>query len=152
MNNILISACLLGHSVRYDGNHSLIEHPLIKQWQQQNRLIPLCPEVEGGLPIPRAPAEIINPSLILNTDNKDVTQAFILGAQKALQTARDNHCTVAILTERSPSCGSNEIYDGRFNRTTKRGMGITTALLEQHGITVFNQYNLEAAEEYLQLS
>ncbi len=65
MNNILISACLLGKPVRYDGNHSLIEHPLIKQWQQQNQLIPLCPEVEGGLPIPRAPAEIINPSLIL---------------------------------------------------------------------------------------
>jgi len=149
MKNILISACLLGNPVRYDGKHSLIDHPLIKQWQLQNRLIPLCPEVEGGLTVPRAPAEIINPSLILNSNNEDVTQAFILGAKKALQTAKDNHCIVAILTERSPSCGSTEVYDGSFTRTKKTGMGITTALLKQNGIAVFNQYQLEAVEEYL---
>ena len=149
MSNILISACLLGKPVRYDGKHSLIEHPLIKQWQQQNRLIPLCPEVEGGLPIPRAPAEIINASLILNTNNQDVTHAFILGAQKTLQAVKDNHCTVAILTERSPSCGSHEIYDGHFSRTIKSGMGVTTQLLKDNGIEVFNQYEIEAVEEYL---
>ncbi len=89
---------------------------------------------------------------LLNTNNEDVTQAFILGAQKALQTAKDNHCIVAILTERSPSCGSNEIYDGSFSQTKKSGMGITTARLKASGIAVFNQDELEAVAEYLKLN
>ncbi len=144
-NKILISACLLGEKVRYDGAGSLLDHPLIIKWQAENRLVPICPEVAGGLPIPRAPSEIVNHSAtiqVINSKDSDVTQHFIKGAQAALQLAKKHHCTSAILTENSPSCGSQMIYDGSFSGTKKQGAGITTTLLRQHGITVFNQYQL----------
>ena len=150
--NILISACLLGNPVRYNNTDLLLDHPLIKQWQIEARLISICPEVAGGLPIPRAPAEIVNgdgkevlknKSKVIDNTGDDVTEAFILGAHKALKIAIKNHCVAAILTERSPSCGSSIIYDGSFSGVRKEGVGVTTALLEQNGIRVFNQYQLD---------
>ncbi len=147
--NILISACLLGNPVRYNGTDLLIDHPLLKQWQKEGRLISICPEVAGGLPTPRAPAEIVNDSVIDNT-GKDVTKGFALGASKTLQLAKENHCAVAILTERSPSCGSHIIYDGSFSGIRKEGAGVTAALLKQNGIRVFNQYQLEELQDYLE--
>lgn len=149
--NILISACLLGSPVRYDGTNLLLDHPLLKEWQQQGRLIPICPEVAGGMSTPRAPAEIVSigESTVLDCNQQDVSKAFHLGAEKALQLAKDNNCKVAILTERSPSCGSSFIYDGSFSGTTITGMGITATLLEKNGIRVFNQYQIGALNRYL---
>jgi uncharacterized protein YbbK (DUF523 family) len=152
-NNILISACLLGEKVRYDGTDSLLDHALIKKWQTEGRLIPICPEVAGGLPVPRAPSEIVSHGAtvqIINTENKDVTEQFIQGAQAALQQAQKHHCIAAILTENSPSCGSQSIYDGRFSGTKKQGVGITTALLRKNGVAVFNQYQLAALKRFLE--
>ncbi len=155
---ILISACLMGEKVRYNGTDLLIEHPLLKQWHRNGRLVSVCPEVTGGLSTPRAPAEIINgngetvlsqQTTVVNNIGEDVTQAFILGAQKTLQIAKENHCIVAILTERSPSCGSNMIYDGSFSGQRIKGMGVTSALLEQHNIRVFNQEQIEQLALYL---
>ncbi len=149
--NILISACLLGSPVRYNGTDLLVNHPLLKAWQQQGRLFPICPEVTGGLPTPRAPAEIIGrePIEVVNCHRQDVTQAFILGAKKTLAFAIRNSCSTAILTENSPSCGSHIIYDGSFSGTKVEGIGITTELLEQNNIRVFNQYQLTELQEYL---
>jgi len=158
---ILISACLLGEKVRYDGSDLLIENPLLKQWQQQGRLIPICPEVAGGMSTPRAPAEIMaegggggqtvlsHQAFVMDNTGKDVTQYFIRGAQKALALAKENHCVAAILTERSPSCGSHLIYDGSFSGKRIDGMGVTSALLRQNGISVFNQHQLEQLAQLL---
>lgn len=157
--NILISACLLGEAVRYDGSDLLIDHPLIKKWQDQERLITICPEVAGGLPVPRAPAEISKgdgkavlggKSKVMNTDGEDVTNAFIRGALKTLKMALDNDCVAAILTEHSPSCGSNMVYDGSFSKTKREGVGVTTSMLEQNHIPVFNQEQLDDLQTYLE--
>lgn len=157
--NIIISACLLGNPVRYNGTDLQIEHPLLKQWKKEARLISICPEVVGGLATPRAAAEIAgkNGSAVLSGDTQvitnegeDVTKAFVLGANKALQWAKANHCTAAILSERSPSCGSSLIYDGSFSNTRKAGMGVTATLLEKNGICVFNQYQLEELQAFLE--
>ena len=156
--NILISACLLGSPVRYNDTDLLLDHPLIKRWGNEGRLISICPEVAGGLPTPRAPAEIAKgdgaavlsrQSKVIDNTNKDVSEAFILGANKALKKAKENHCIAAILTERSPSCGSSMIYDGTFSGVKETGMGVTAALLEQSGIRVFNQYQLEELKLYI---
>ena len=156
--NILISACLLGHPVRYDGTDLLIENPLLKRWKKEGRLISICPEVAGGMPTPRAPAEIAGgdgnavlskEAQVINSNDENVSNAFIVGANKALQIAKENNCVAAILTERSPSCGSSLIYDGSFSGTRIQGAGVTSALLEQNGIKVFNQYNVEDLLAYI---
>lgn len=156
--NILISACLLGSPVRYNGTDLLIDHPLLKQWGKENRLISICPEVAGGMPTPRAPAEIsykdgesvlLGKSHVINNMGENVTEEFILGANKALEVAQKNNCVAAILTERSPSCGSNIIYDGSFSGIRKSGAGVTTTLLQKSGIRVFNQNQLNELRDFL---
>ena len=155
--NILISACLLGNPVRYNGTDLLLEHSLITKWQHQNRLISICPEVAGGMFTPREPAEIVKGSgdtvlsgsaSVMDKQGRDVTKPFVLGAEKALKMAMDNQCRVAIMTECSPSCGSSKMYNGTFTGTLIDGMGVTTALLERHGIRVFNQHQLEEVEDF----
>ena len=155
---ILISACLLGSPVRYNATDLLLEHPLMKKWQTENALVPLCPEVAGGLPTPRNPAEINSgdglsvlrgQSKVQDKDDNDVTGAFVNGANHALKIAQQHNCAAAILTERSPSCGSQQIYDGSFSGVRKSGVGVTTALLEQNNIKVFNQHQLEQLEACL---
>ncbi|WP_354622750.1 DUF523 domain-containing protein [Psychromonas sp. MME2] len=147
---ILISACLLGERVRYDGKINKLEDPLIMQWQQKKWLLPVCPEVCGGLATPRAAAEIQVDGSIKTASGEDVSVAFKLGAQKTLQLALENKVKVAILTEKSPSCGSSLRYDGSFNRTLVNGEGCTAKLLRAHNIAVFNQFNLADAQAYLQ--
>ncbi len=156
--NILISSCLLGNPVRYNGTDLLIDHPLFKKWQDHDQLIAVCPELEGGMPVPRAPAEITKgdgktvlsgKSRVIDAEGEDVTNAFIRGALKSLKTALDYNCVAAILTEHSPSCGSNMVYDGTFSKTKREGVGVTTSMLEQNHIPVFNQEQLEDLAEYL---
>lgn len=156
---ILISACLLGNPVRYDGTDLFLDHPLIKKWLDQERLIAVCPEVEGGMSIPRAAAEITNgdgksvlggKSRVMDSEGEDVTNSFIKGALKTLKMALDNDCVAAILTEHSPSCGSNKVYDGTFTKTKRDGVGVTTSMLEQNHIPVFNQEQLEDLQVYLE--
>lgn len=146
---ILISACLLGERVRYDAKINKIESELIENWIKQDMLLAICPEVSGGLPTPRPPAEIQSNGLIKTEKGIDVTQAFIEGAQKTLQVALQNNIKVAILTERSPSCGSSKVYDGKFERNLIDGQGITTKLLRENGIRVFNQFELQKVQAFL---
>ncbi len=149
---ILISACLLGDSVRYDGQHKLIAHPIIEQWSKAGYLIKQCPEVSGGLSIPRPPAEIQDAEAsaitVLTNQGEDVTQAFTDGANHTLQLCLQYNIKLAILTEGSPSCGSSLINDGNFSGNKIKGEGLTTRLLRQHQIKVFSHNQLESADLY----
>ncbi len=157
-SNILISACLIGNPVRYNGSDLMLDHPLMTKWRDEERLVAICPEVAGGLSIPRLPAEIQSgdgnnvldgTTKVLQVDGEDVSQSFINGANKALELALANNCKVAILTERSPSCASSMIYDGTFTKEGILGVGVTTALLEKNNIRVFNQNQLDELDYYL---
>ncbi|MFO7666726.1 MAG: DUF523 domain-containing protein [Desulfobacterales bacterium] len=154
MQNILVSACLIGERVRYDGLILPVSKRLIDALKQIANIIPFCPEVAGGLPVPRVLSEISGGDGSLVIDGKasvidikgnDVTYFFITGAEKALEMAIKNHVRAAILKEKSPSCGSAFIYDGTFTKTLKSGRGVTSALLEKHGIKIFNEKEIEDA-------
>lgn len=160
--NVLISACLLGEPVRYDGNSNnhKVDHlqPLIHQWRQQERLIPICPEVAGGLGIPRAAAEIcggdgndvlMGRASVVDNTGRNVSAEFIAGAQHALGIAQQYGAGVALLAARSPSCGSRQIYDGTFQGTLLPGIGVTAALLEQHGIRCFGPDDIGELLEWM---
>lgn len=141
MHKILVSSCLLGTPVRYDGTGVQLLHPQIMTWQQQKLIVPFCPEVAGGLPTPRDPAEISNDKVITNIGD-DVTAEFKLGARKALQLCQQHNIRFALLKESSPSCGRNTIYDGSHSGTKVKGMGLTAALLTQHAIEVYSESQL----------
>lgn len=134
--NILVSACLLGESCRYDGKSKPCER--VMALKDTYNLIPICPEVMGGLPTPRVPSEICG-ECVLMKDGRDVTENYNRGAQKALEIARQNACTVAILKEKSPSCGSGLIHNGLFDGGLVDGDGITTQLLKNEGIRVLGE-------------
>jgi len=147
MMKILVSACLLGEKVRYDGGDSR-QTGLLEQWRDDGRLIVICPEVAGGLPVPRPPAEIQSDGQIVSVEGVDVTAAFELGAQKALELCREHNIRIAILKEGSPSCGSSLINDGHFSHTKISGQGVTTKLLEANGVHVFSEGELEKAAAF----
>lgn len=149
---LLISACLLGHPVRYDGKSKPIaDLAWLQQLQQQQRLFILCPEVAGGLPTPRAPAEIVV-NRVLTTTNEDVTESFNRGAQAALSLCLKHGIGYALLKANSPSCGNSTIYDGSFSGTLKSGMGVTAKLLTQYGIKVFSECQLTQVKALFDLS
>ncbi len=136
MKSILVSACLLGTPCRYDGKSKPVK--TICDLQKTHHLVPVCPEVFGGLPTPRIPSEIVG-DRVLTKDGRDVTQNYQDGATKALEIARANKCEIAILKERSPSCGMGCIYSGNFDKTLVSGNGITTDLLLKNGIRVLGE-------------
>ncbi|MEH6627907.1 MAG: DUF523 domain-containing protein [Motiliproteus sp.] len=159
MESILISSCLLGERVRYDGKTALCEHPLIKRWQQQQRLVPICPEMSGGLPCPRPAAEILGgqgdevlsgETQVKTRQGHDVSNHFLRGAEKALSLCQQHHINIAILKARSPSCGSSNTYNGQFQGTLVDGQGVTAALLKSSGIRLFDENQLPQVEAYLQ--
>ena len=145
---ILVSACLAGFDVKYNGSHNL--NKKIKKWFEDKKVLPVCPEVLGGLSIPREPAEIVGGegedvldghAKVITTSGIDVTEQFIKGAFETLKIALECHATMVILKERSPSCGSSLIYAGEFNGTKKQGIGVTAALLKRNGIRVLSEEN-----------
>ena len=158
MQKILVSACLLGHSVRYDGGaHG--PFTLLQQWQQQGRVLALCPEVAGGLPTPRPPAEIVGgqgaPVLdgliaLYDVQGVDVSSAFIRGARQAEQLVRAHRIQIAVLKARSPSCGNQQTYDGSFSGQLVAGEGVTAAALRRMGVQVFNEQQLVEAAQALE--
>lgn len=138
METILISACLLGCACRFDGRANFNED--INALRQKYKVIIVCPEVDGGLPIPRIPSEIVG-ERVINKEGEDKTQNFLRGAEIALYQAQKYGATVAILKAKSPSCGSGQIYDGTFTGTLINEDGFTTRLLKKHGIRVYNELN-----------
>lgn len=143
MHKILVSSCLLGAPVRYDGSGQQLLHPQLIAWQQEERIVAFCPEIAGGLSTPRDPAEIVNGKVITNTGD-DVTPEFQLGAKQALRLCQQYNIRFALLKESSPSCGRNTIYDGSHSGIKVVGMGLTASLLEKNGIKVFSEQQMPA--------
>ena len=160
MQKILVSACLLGEAVRYDGAaHGPFAQ--LQAWQAEGRVLALCPEMAGGLPTPRPPAEILGgqgravlagQQVVRDCHGRDVSDAFRAGAARALALVREQGIGLAVLKARSPSCGNTHNYDGHFNGTLVAGEGVTAALLKRHGVQVFNETQLaEASAELARL-
>ncbi len=133
---ILISACLVGDKVRYDGGGKKTEY--LDELIEKYDLVPFCSEVEGGLSVSR-PASEIRGDRVINSNGKDVTAKYNKGAELALNLCKYLGITTAILKDRSPACGVSEIYDGTFKHKLIKGQGITTALLRDNGITVYSE-------------
>ena len=159
MERVLVSACLLGAKVRYHGGDARVEHPVLRRWRDEGRIGAVCPERDGGLPTPRPPAEIVGGAgghgvwkriaLVQTRDGGDVTANFVHGAEAALAAARDAHIRVAVLKDGSPSCGTTFSYDGTFTGARVGVPGVTAALLQQHGIRVFSDNEIDAADALL---
>ena len=133
---ILVSACLLGCPCRYDGTAKA--DPRVLSLMERHTLIPVCPEQLGGLPTPRLPSERREGG-VFDRGGKDVTAQYRQGAEEVLRLARLYGCTHAVLKERSPSCGSGQIYDGSFSHVLVPGSGVAAELLAQNGITVLGE-------------
>ncbi|WP_269533448.1 DUF523 domain-containing protein [Chitinimonas sp. BJYL2] len=156
---ILISACLIGQPVRYDGRAAACDTSLLAQWATAGRLIPICPELAGGLPVPRPAAEITGgagghavlagKAHVITRLGDDVSPAFVRGAQAALALAQQRGVQVAILKENSPSCGVAHSYDGHFSGTRVDEPGVTTAQLRAAGIAVFSDQQLADAAAWI---
>ena len=141
MEKILISACLVGDKCRYDGKDN--SNPLIKELLEYYELVPFCPEVEGGLKTPRDPSEIKNGKVISNK-GRDVTHQFETGAELAYNICMYLGIKIAILKDNSPSCGSTAIYDGSFKSRLIKGIGVTTKYLQDRGIKVIPDTEIES--------
>ncbi|MHC8323397.1 2-thiouracil desulfurase family protein [Pseudomonas sp. GB2N2] len=159
MQKILVSRCLLGHRVRYDGGASG-PFDQLQQWLDEGRVVPLCPEVAGGLPTPRAAAEIPGGqgsevlegrALVMTIEGEDVSTQFLSGAYQALELVRKHDIRIAVLKANSPSCGNLLAYDGTFSGVKVSGEGVTAALLKRHGVQVFSELELAEAAASLQL-
>ncbi len=139
----IISACLAGINCRYDGKNSGIVE--LEKLVKDGKAIALCPEVLGGLSIPRVSCEIIlddkGQKRVKTKDGNDVTDRFIDGAQKTLDIARILGTKVAILKSKSPSCGIGQVYDGTFSGNLIEGNGFTAELLIKNGVEVYSENN-----------
>ncbi|WP_433737693.1 DUF523 domain-containing protein [Pseudomonas putida] len=157
MHKILVSRCLLGHRVRYDGGASG-PFDQLQVWLDEDRVVPLCPEVAGGLPTPRAAAEIPGgqgaevlegSASVMTTEGEDVSAQFLSGAYQALELVKKHGIRIAVLKANSPSCGNLLTYDGTFSGVKVRGEGVTAALLKRNGVQVFSELELAEAAQAL---
>lgn len=148
MIRIGISACLMGAPVRYDGRAATVEHALLDSWKAEGRLMPVCPEVLGGLPTPRPPAERRG-SRIVTENGDDQTEAFATGAARAVKTLRNAGVAGVILKTKSPSCGLGKIYDGSFQGRLIDGDGLFALAAAAAGLAVFRDDQILAASEWL---
>lgn len=142
---ILISSCLAGINCKWSGKNNL--HPVFETLVNSGKAIPICPEQMGGLTTPREPAEIVKDETgvlkVVTKNGIDVTEQYILGAERALAIAKALGIKTAILQSRSPSCGYGTVYDGTFSKNLILGNGITAELFIKNGIEVFS------SEDYL---
>ncbi len=158
---ILVSSCLLGEDVRYDGtNSSIASNPKVSFSLKElfmdilcdNEIYSFCPEVAGGLGVPRIPAEIIKrdkPFIVQNQNGEDVTINFLLGAKKALDLCKEENIKVALMKANSPSCGNIKTYDGTFTKNLIEASGLTAKLLKENGIEVFNENELKELLKFI---
>lgn len=159
MQAVLVSSCLLGAAVRYNGVPVPCGHPVLRRWLAEGRVVPVCPEVDGGLPVPRPPAEIAGGAggaevlagraAVLEATGGIATAAYVRGAEQALALARAHGVRLAVLKEGSPSCGSGRIHDGSFAGPTVPGAGVASALLRAAGVRVFSEAQLDEADALL---
>ncbi|WP_047463567.1 DUF523 domain-containing protein [Rhizobium rhizogenes] len=153
IGKILVSACLMGHAVRYDGRAKPLIHPAIDRWREEGRLVTICPEMSAGMVVPRPPAEIAGGATgedvlagtarVMEISGGDVTEGFRQAAENALALARETGCRYALLIDGSPSCGSGFIYNGTFSGGRHPGDGVTAALLKRAGIEVYSDREID---------
>lgn len=140
---IAVSACLLGEPCRYDGKAKPSEDVIA--FARAHEVLPICPEVEGGLPTPRMPSELQlgaseeERARVVNREGADVTEAFERGAAASLQAMREFGCEMAVLKAKSPSCGTGMVYDGSFTGRLAPGWGVAAALIRDAGIPVTDE-------------
>ncbi|WP_024550062.1 DUF523 domain-containing protein [Siccibacter turicensis] len=155
---ILVSACLMGHAVRYNASSKTLLSDSLVRWRDEGRLVVHCPELAAGLTTPRLPAEIVGRdgdavldgnAAIVESDGRDVTPHYQLAAWLALDAARSAGCRFALLTDGSPTCGSETIYNGQFIGQRKPGSGVASALLRRHGIEVFSEAQIDLLQARL---
>lgn len=152
---ILVSSCLAGLEVRYNGTHCLNHH--IRKLVEENKAMMICPELLGGFSTPREPAEIIGgdgedvldgKARVVDKLGKDVTEQYIKGAQAALEKAKEINATIVVLKENSPSCGSSQIYNGKFSGNKIAGNGVTSALLKRNRLKVMSEEQFAETVKY----
>lgn len=146
---ILVSACLLGHKVKYDGGAN--PHELLMKYNERGRFVAVCPECFAMLPVPRPPMEIdhgtgrkvlAGKAKVMDRDGQDTTSYMLLGADKILKIAEAYQAKVAILKEGSPSCGVHKIHDGSFTDGMVKGSGVAATLLQKNGLQVFSEKDM----------
>lgn len=137
---IAVSACLLGENCKYNGGNNFSEK--VKDYVSGHEVISVCPEVLGGLPIPREPAEIVG-GVVRHKDGSSVDQEFRNGARRALEIMLANEVELVILQSRSPSCGVDYVYDGTFSKRLIPGQGVFAALLKEHGIKTIDVADMQ---------
>lgn len=142
--NILVSACLLGRACRYDGKSKPCK--AVIALSKKHNLIPVCPEMDGGLCCPRTPCERVG-ERVVSKNGEDKTAEYKKGAQIALETAKKHGCKFAIMKAKSPACSSSEIYDGAFTGTLIKGNGVAADLLIKNGVTVLTEDMIEHLPE-----
>jgi len=160
MDKILVSGCLMGRRIRYNGTAKDFEHPLLERWRTEGRLVVVCPELQAGFSTPRPPAEIEKglkgsdvidaKARVFENTGADVTTLYVAGAQIALELALEQGCRFALLTDGSPSCGSTFIHDGSFSGRRHAAAGVTAALLQRHGVEVFAERQIEQLAQRLE--
>lgn len=159
MKKILISACLTGDRVRYNGKQEPLTDAFLLKLSQKGQLVKVCPEVSGGLKIPRPEAQIVKgngldvlngTARVLDMQGHDITRPFVKGAEYALSLIKKFEIKIAILKEKSPSCGVHYIYDGRFISKLIPGFGVTAAILRQNGIKVFSEKELDQVKTLIE--
>lgn len=159
MIRVLVSSCLLGEPVRYHGGDAPCPSPILERWKTEGRLVPACPEIAAGLPVPRPPAEIAGgdgvsvlkgDAVVGDLSGTDVTAKFVQGARATLELALAHGVRLAILKDGSPSCATSYVYDGTFRGQRGGGQGVTAALLSEAGIRAFSERQLEEAAAYLE--
>lgn len=136
---IMVSACLMGENCKYNGGNNLSQKVL--NYVKGHEVIPVCPEVLGGLPTPRIPAEIVD-GTVITKDGRNVNEEFKKGAEIALKMAVENQIDLVILQSRSPSCGPKQIYDGSFSGKRIDGQGIFAKLLIEKGVKILDVEDL----------
>lgn len=137
----MISACLVGKNVKYDGKNNSID---LSELEKRYELVPFCPEVEGGLPTPRSPSEIVSfePLQLINKDGVDVTKEFVKGAKKCADLVKKEGIKKAILKSKSPSCGEGKVYDGTFSKKLISGDGVSVQELKKIGVKIYDELSL----------
>ena len=142
MEKLLISACLAGENCKYSGGNNFIGETALASLGEKYELVSVCPEVMGGLSVPRCPCERIG-ARVMNERGEDVTAQFKAGAELTANICERQGVKKALLKEKSPSCGSGRIYDGTFSHTVIAGDGVTAERLRALGIALFGESELE---------
>ena len=147
MINVLVSACLMGENCKYNGGNNYVKD--IELIKTKANLVSVCPEVDGGLSVPRLPSEIKGERVVAKS-GEDVTEYFVKGAELALETAKKHSCKIALLKAKSPSCGTGMVYDGSFEGVLCDGDGVTALLLKKNGIKVLNETQIDELLHYIE--